>query len=70
VIALSSSTVSVCSDSHKEYNISSMPVSRLSALEHVQQIQDYLLVNVYNPEFTSLWFLRNLRIIRGLKLYK
>ena len=50
------------------YNISSMPVSRLSALEQIQEIRDYLFINVNSPDFQSLWFLKNLKIIRGQNL--
>ena len=47
-----------------------MKVSRLSALEQVQEISEYLHVNMYDPDFKSLWFLKNLRVIRGQKLYQ
>jgi len=60
--------MSLCSDQH--YNINPMNVSRLSALEQVREISDYLYVNIRSPDFESLWFLKNLRIIRGLKLYE
>jgi len=51
-------------------NISSMALSRLSALEQIQEIRDYLHVNMYDEDFKSLWFLKNLRTIRGQNLYK
>jgi len=60
--------MSLRSDRH--YNINPMNVSRLSALEQVREISDYLYVNIRSQDFKSLWFLRNLRIIRGLKLYE
>jgi len=57
----------VCSEKTKNFNISSMEVGRLSALEHVQEIRDYLHVNIYSPDLKSLWFLKSLRIIRGYR---
>ena len=50
-------------------NISPMNASRLSALENVREIRDYLYVNIKHPDFKSLRFLRNLRIIRGKNLW-
>ena len=55
-----------CSD--RQYNIDPMPASRLSALEQIQEIRDYLSINAKSPDFKSLWFLKNLRIIRGQNL--
>jgi len=60
--------VFLCSDMHN--HIGPMNVSRLSALEDVVEIRDYLHINMYNPDFKSLWFLKNLRTIRGHNLYR
>ena len=52
-----------------QFNISSMFVSRLSALEQVREIRDYLYVQgMRSANFTSLSFLKNLRVIRGQNL--
>jgi len=58
----------VCLYSQSWLNISAMNASRLSALEQVREIRDYLYININHPDFKSPRFLRNLRIIRGQNL--
>lgn len=62
--------VCVCSEKGKGLTISPMNVSRLAALEQVREIRDYLHVNMHGPNLTSLWFLKNLRIIKGQEKYE
>jgi len=42
-----------------------MSVEQLNVLETVREVTDYVQVQLLHPSFTSLRFLRNLRLIQG-----
>jgi len=44
-----------------------MNISRLSALEDVREIREYLRINVHSPDLKSFSFLKNLRVIKNFK---
>ena len=46
-------------------NISEMTVDQLSAFESVQEVTEFVQIQAKHPNFTSLGFLRNLRVIDG-----
>ena len=42
-----------------------MRVDELSALESVREVRDYVQIQLSDPSFVSLRYLRNLRVIQG-----
>jgi len=42
-----------------------MQVDELSALESVREVRDYVQIQLNDPSFVSLRYLRNLRVIKG-----
>lgn len=50
--------------------IGPMTADELIALENVRVVRDYVSVNAQAPDFTSLGFLRNLREIKGQRLWR
>jgi len=49
------------------FNILPMSVDELSVFETVHEVTDFIQINLKNISFVSLSFLRNLKVIRGLK---
>ena len=45
-----------------------MTADKLIAFENVRVVRDYISINAYAPDFTSLSFLKNLRTIKGQSL--
>ena len=53
------------SDPNPKNYIAPMGVNELSVFETVSEVTDYVQVQLNDPSFTSLRFLRNLRLIQG-----
>jgi len=57
-----------CCDRDPHYLIGPMTADKLIAFESVQVVRDYVSVNAYADDFTTLGFLKNLRTIKGQSL--
>jgi len=58
--------IAVDRDTH--YNIGPMTADKLVAFENVRAVRDYVSVNAFSPDFTSLSFFKNMRTIKGQSL--
>ena len=60
--------VHCCCNRDLFHNVSSMTVDKLAAFENVRVIRDYVSINAYASNLTSLNFFKNLRTIKGQSL--
>ena len=61
-------TETVCVFSEPSNNVASMRVDELRVFESVREVRDFIQIQLNDPSFVSLRFLRNLRFIQGQRL--